>query len=1076
MSTIKTARALRVDDGGATGGAGSPVPPPPALKTSTSREVFSTFAGSDGSFPKSRLLTVIKEQFGLGLDDDPHLESAKHAFDALPEQITEEHLKSFRNSAVRVTRAFRGGLVLPDFSSFSTIMGEIFTEVKGITTGSVTEAVPQLSKVDPDLFAVSVCSVDGQRCDFGDSKTLFTIDALTHPLSYGLALEEAMGELGTVAGENFVHSHVGKEPSGRGSNERVLDRNNLPHNPCLPSGGIMCASLIKRMEVEADRFSYVLDKYTQLAGGSGRVTFSNSVYLGEKSAADHLYCLGYMMKEERCFPAGTNLSDTQDFYLMMRSLEMTPSMMAVIAATLANAGTNPLTGERIFSERTVRNILSEMGSCGMDDYSGEFAFRVGLPAKSGMSGGVLVVIPGVAGFCSYSPRLDNLHNSVRGIEFCKRLVERFTFHPFAGIGGSFETGSESDEGPISVTKSMRRVSTMSSMSVDSVSEADEGVFKLFTELWWASAAGDLQHLRRLVARSVDVNAADYDSRTALHLAAAEGHMAATRTLLLFGANTSLKDRFGETAEDAAKRGGHEDVRALLHDPPEAIYASRASSLSEILFRAMDLSGIQSVLASALRDVLAVEGFTNQRAPHTRDLFKDLTDGPAEYGLEAFTELVTKHRIIVPIIRGEQVIKDFDGFSARIKEIYDTVMPDESGANADYIPSLAKADPDRFGISVCSVSGQQYDIGDSSQRFGVQSITKVVNYCIAQTNYSEEKVHTHVGREPSGRLFNEICLNEKNLPHNPCINAGAMMTCSMLWPEKDVGARFSNIEDVWEDLTGGTRLPFNNSMYLGEKATADRNFCLGYYMKGSNAFPDWIKTADDLMETLSLYFMTCSIELATEELAIVAATLANGGTHPLTGKKIFEPQLVRNALTLMQSCGMYDGSGEFAFSVGFPCKSGVGGGLMIIIPGIMGLATFSPRLDAQGNSQRGVRVCQELTAAFNFHNYDTLVRGKVDPTIRGGSDKLSQINDLLQAAYTDDDAQIHDIVNAAGISVNSCDYDDRSALHLAATAGHENIVKVLIEMGANKTKKDRWGATPGDNAREAGFTAMADRLL
>ena len=402
----------------------------------------------------------------------------------------------------------------------------------------------------------------------------------------------------------------------------------------------------------------------------------------------------------------------------------------------------------------------------------------------------------------------------------------------------------------------------------------------------------------------------------------------------------------------------------------------------------------------------------------------------------------------------------------MKEIYAKVDPDRSGAVANYIPALASANPDKYGISVCSLTGQQLDIGDAHVRFAMQSMTKVINYCIAQTELGVDKVHMHVGREPSGQLFNEICLDDNNLPHNPYINAGAIMTVSLIKPEFPVADRLAFIESYWTDLTGGRKPSLNAEMFLGERATADRNFCLAYYMKGAGAFPDWVKSADDLNTTLELYFMTCSMELTTEEMAVVAATLANGGINPFTGKEIFPADVVRNALTIMASCGMYDGSGDFAFRIGLPCKSGVGGGLLVVVPGKMGICTFSPRLDACGNSVRGCATCAELTQRFNLHVYDEFGRGawakgKTDPTIYGGSHHDIHAIQLSDAAATNDLPALDYLILGMGIDPSIGDYDSRTPLHLAAENGCREAAENLLKNAANPALKDRWGKTPLD---------------
>ena len=172
---------------------------------------------------------------------------------------------------------------------------------------------------------------------------------------------------------------------------------------------------------------------------------------------------------------------------------------------------------------------------------------------------------------------------------------------------------------------------------------------------------------------------------------------------------------------------------------------------------------------------------------------------------------------------------------------------------------------------------------------------------------------------------------------------------------------------WTDLSGGLyKVGFSNPVYLSEKNTADRNFALAYFMKEINetkkvGFPE----NTNINETLELYFQSCSIEVNTEILSIVASTLANGGINPFTGKRIFSTKTVQNMLSMMLMCGMYDYSGEFAFKIGIPIKSGVAGAIMIVVPNVMGIVTWSPRLDSIGNSARGMNFVKSLVNYFHF---------------------------------------------------------------------------------------------------------------
>lgn len=311
------------------------------------------------------------------------------------------------------------------------------------------------------------------------------------------------------------------------------------------------------------------------------------------------------------------------------------------------------------------------------------------------------------------------------------------------------------------------------------------------------------------------------------------------------------------------------------------------------------------------------------------------------------------------------IPDFDGFCAIIKDIFESTYANTDGAVADYIPQLKRVDPEKFAMSICTIEGKQYSLGDFDDSYCVQSTCKPINYCLAISEHSVNYVHKHVGCEPSGENFNALTLNRSGLPHNPMINSGAIMCCALIKPELNLADRFEHILDTWSKMNGGKKPGFNNSVYVSEKGSADRNFALGYFMKENGAFPDNVR----LKETLDFYFQCCSIETTVKDQAVVAATLANSGRCPLTAEKVFKSATVKNCLSLMFSCGMYNFSGEFAFTVGLPAKSGVSGTLMIVVPGLMGITIWSPRLDALGNSVRGIEVSRKLVERFNINLFD-----------------------------------------------------------------------------------------------------------
>lgn len=323
-----------------------------------------------------------------------------------------------------------------------------------------------------------------------------------------------------------------------------------------------------------------------------------------------------------------------------------------------------------------------------------------------------------------------------------------------------------------------------------------------------------------------------------------------------------------------------------------------------------------------------------------------------------------------------IIPKFYDFTQEIEAIAKDVQSNCNGKVATYIPELSNVDPNQFAISICTVDGQMYHFGDSQVDFCIQSISKAINYAIALETRGESIVHTHMGREPSGKRFNEISLNADGLPHNPLINAGGIMCCALIDPASSPSMRFDFIMNYWKQLTGRKSIVFDAAVYKSETLTAHRNYAIAHLMEEVSAFP----ANTDLEQTLDLYFKCCSIDLSTHDLARTAAVIANGGIDPYTCQTIFSDFTIKDCLSVMSFCGMYDFSGEFAFKVGIPSKSGVSGGIMMVVPNLMGIAIWSPKLDGFGNSVRGIEFANQLTQRFNFHNYDSLIGNspKIDP--------------------------------------------------------------------------------------------------
>lgn len=284
--------------------------------------------------------------------------------------------------------------------------------------------------------------------------------------------------------------------------------------------------------------------------------------------------------------------------------------------------------------------------------------------------------------------------------------------------------------------------------------------------------------------------------------------------------------------------------------------------------------------------------------------------------------------------------------------------DHPGNVADYIPELAKGDPEKFAIAAASVSGHSYAAGDSTTRFTIQSISKAFVYALVLAEHGVDAVLTHVGVEPSGQAFNAISFDEQGRPANPLINAGAIVTTSLI-PGTTADERLEHIRQGLSAFAG-RELHCDETVAASESATGDRNRALAMLARSSGVL---VGTVDDTVEA---YFRQCSLLVDAHDLAVMGATLANDGVNPVTEQQIVPAPVARDALSLMSSCGMYDHSGQWLFNVGLPAKSGVAGGIVAVAPGEYGIGVFSPPLDPVGNSARGVAALRMLSEEFGLH--------------------------------------------------------------------------------------------------------------
>jgi glutaminase len=290
--------------------------------------------------------------------------------------------------------------------------------------------------------------------------------------------------------------------------------------------------------------------------------------------------------------------------------------------------------------------------------------------------------------------------------------------------------------------------------------------------------------------------------------------------------------------------------------------------------------------------------------------------------------------------------------------YEEFVADDSGAVADYIPELKKANPAHFGVSLATIDGHVYEIGDSAVPFTIQSVSKAFVFALALEMVGEERVEAAIGVEPSGEAFNSIRLTANNRPFNPMVNAGAI-ACSGLVHQVEGGGAFERIREKLS-LFAGRELGVDEAVHVSERVTGDRNRAIAWLLRNYSV------VQGDVDAVLDTYFRQCAVLVTARDLAIMAATLANRGINPVTRVQVITPHIVAKTLSVMTSSGMYDYAGEWIYRVGIPAKSGVGGGIIAALPSQIGLGTFSPCLDSHGNSVRGLKVCEALSARFDLH--------------------------------------------------------------------------------------------------------------
>ncbi|MGD1899861.1 MAG: glutaminase A [Phormidesmis sp.] len=296
-------------------------------------------------------------------------------------------------------------------------------------------------------------------------------------------------------------------------------------------------------------------------------------------------------------------------------------------------------------------------------------------------------------------------------------------------------------------------------------------------------------------------------------------------------------------------------------------------------------------------------------------------------------------------------------------LYDRYRNVSDGHLASYIPELTKADKDWFGISVVTTDGQIFEVGDVGQSFTIQSVSKVFAYGLALEDRGRAELLDKVGVEPTGDPFNSLIRldEDSKRPFNPMINAGAIATTSLI-NGADPTDKLNRLLAMFERYLDHD-VVIDMPTFMSERSTGHRNRAMAHLMLNFDMIEQ------DIYSALDLYFQQCSVMVNCQDLAMMAATLANQGQQPVTKRQALEGDYVRDLLSVMYTCGMYNRAGEWAYRVGIPAKSGVSGGIIAVVPGRAGIATFSPLIDKNGNSVRGLKVFEALSQEYGLHLFD-----------------------------------------------------------------------------------------------------------
>ncbi len=625
--------------------------------------------------------------------------------------------------------------------------------------GRVADYIPELSRANADDRGISICYLDGTILSAGSCEEQFTIQSISKTIALLYALESI--------GPRQVFSRVGKEPTGEPFNSglRFQVASKRPLNPMINAGAIVVSSMFPGSNTQ-EQFAGFLS-FCRKVCGNPDLEVDEAVYRSEKLTGHNNRSLAWIMNDRRVFSYKSNIAAVEfiegvlDVYFQQCSIGVTTLDLARFGMLLANLGVDPESGDRQASEENITMVIALMASCGLYDGSGTFASKIGIPAKSGVAGGILTAVPGKMGIATYGPALDSAGNSCFGVYALERISR----------------------------------------------DEELGIL--------------------------------------------------CRPQLQFSLKT--------------------------YESPK--------SLDELV---------------------------------------------EQTGLKA-----------------------------------------TSGHVASYIPELAKVLPENRGVSLCTLDGVIVGGGQNTDfRFTTQAVC--VPFLLAYILHRRGIgfVFSRMGREPTGDPFDAdpkwLEVDNKQVPFNPVINAGAILMASML-PEETAEARRENFLAFVRKACKDDHIDVDTSVHKSESEFGEKNRGLAWELLHRGCFEHrprrTRKTRVDYVEAiLSDYFYACSLKVSCDNLATFAALLAARGDAPAVSELRLSADQVNQVVTLMATCGLYNGSGEYAFSVGLPSKTGVSGGIMAVAPGKLGLAAFCSAVDDKGTSVFGRRIIEEISRTEKLSVY------------------------------------------------------------------------------------------------------------